>query len=210
MSRRDQFERELSWCDDGHVSDLVVSALADGQSELVAEEAAEHVDECELCTDRLVRMASLSLSFGEDLRAAFPERAVSPRAAVSPEPATSGERAVLPARVPAFLPRSAPAGAAFPRQFFLLALALAALGVLPALRTLPALWERGDLVGSLWGAGHELLALSRGVRVVLPVVAGQASGLLFVASFFTTALCVTGGWLLARSTPAAAFERQVG
>lgn len=200
MSRRDQFEVELSWRDDGHVSDLVVSALADGQSELVREEVAEHVDECELCTDRLLQMATLSLSFDDGLRAAFPERtAASQRAAVL-------ERAAVPAIAPAYLPT----GAAFPKRFFLLALALAALGVVPALRSLPAFWQKGDVVGLALGVGHELLALVRGVRVAWPVVIGQSSGILIASSLFTTALCVTGGWLLARSAPAGAFERQVG
>lgn len=74
MSDRDVLPKGLHWQPDGHASEWVLSALGDGEDSLVPEEVALHVDTCEECTERLVAMATLSLSLGDRLKEAFGEK----------------------------------------------------------------------------------------------------------------------------------------
>lgn len=60
--------REL-WRDDGHLSDLVLTALADGQDALVPQQASEHVATCATCSERLGALALRSVQVGEALAA---------------------------------------------------------------------------------------------------------------------------------------------
>ena len=52
---------ELIWGDGGHVSDVVLSALGDGQDSVVPGEARAHVEACAACTLALGRVALLSV-----------------------------------------------------------------------------------------------------------------------------------------------------
>lgn len=67
MSADERFPDDLVWCSDGHVSDVVVTAVADGQSDLVPQAALEHVDSCPACTGRTVDALTLSLTLGSRL-----------------------------------------------------------------------------------------------------------------------------------------------
>ena len=53
MKPEDTLPEGLLWRDDGHATDLVVTSLADGQDAIVPANVTEHVDGCELCTERL-------------------------------------------------------------------------------------------------------------------------------------------------------------
>lgn len=68
MTESSRFPRGLVWRPDGHVSDWVLSALVDGEDDLLAEDAVAHADACEECGTRLALMASAAFSVGEDLR----------------------------------------------------------------------------------------------------------------------------------------------
>jgi hypothetical protein len=50
---------ELVWQDDGHLSEVAIVAIADGQG-ILPKEALAHVDACEPCTKRLGEAALLS------------------------------------------------------------------------------------------------------------------------------------------------------
>lgn len=69
MTEPPRYPRGLVWRPDGHVSDWVLSALVDGQDELLQEDAVAHADTCEDCATRLGLMASAAFSVGQDLRA---------------------------------------------------------------------------------------------------------------------------------------------
>lgn len=59
-------DQEL-WQSDGHLSEVALTALADGQDELLSAEAAQHVEGCDPCTHRLGELALVSVSVSEAL-----------------------------------------------------------------------------------------------------------------------------------------------
>ena len=56
------------WREDGHLSDLVLTALADGEDSLVPSEVHSHVATCEACSQRLGAFALQSLKASELLQ----------------------------------------------------------------------------------------------------------------------------------------------
>ncbi len=58
---------ELLWADGGHASDVVLTALADGEDAIVPEVARRHVGNCVHCTHALGRVALLSVHASEEL-----------------------------------------------------------------------------------------------------------------------------------------------
>lgn len=90
MSDPRRLPTELLWQDDGHVSDVVVDSLADGQDEIVDASAREHVDVCELCAGRLGEAVLMAMSVGEAM-----ERAVGVRAKPWPIPVVAVLAAVV-------------------------------------------------------------------------------------------------------------------
>jgi hypothetical protein len=79
MTRQDMLPLELVWQDDGHVGDVALAAIADGELELVPEGAISHAGACDACTARLGEQALLSLSATEALVSAEPELATARR-----------------------------------------------------------------------------------------------------------------------------------
>lgn len=63
MNNDDKLPRELVW-DGAHVSDLGLTAIADGEAAIVEPGAVAHVDTCEWCAGRLGRTALLSEAVG--------------------------------------------------------------------------------------------------------------------------------------------------
>jgi hypothetical protein len=92
MSDRDDFlPEELLWADAGHASDVVLTAIADGEEAIVPEVARRHVHACVHCTQALGRVALLSLHAGDELEVARPLAAellqnAQSRAALAKEP----------------------------------------------------------------------------------------------------------------------------
>ena len=80
MKDQELLPNELLWADDGHASDVVLTALADGQRAIVPPDAAmAHVERCAACMMHLGNSALLSL---ETRRLLVPARRPVPRAAV--------------------------------------------------------------------------------------------------------------------------------
>lgn len=102
---------ELLWADGGHASDVVLTALADGQGEIVPAVARAHVETCATCTAHLGNAALLSLHAGGELALAKAHEA---RAQESPS------------RLP------------IPRLAIVLGLLVAAIGALPSLLDAPS------------------------------------------------------------------------
>ena len=69
MTKRDpeQLPDELVFEPDGHVGEVALSCLADGEVALVPSKALAHIDACEQCTARLGAAALLSIGIGEAL-----------------------------------------------------------------------------------------------------------------------------------------------
>lgn len=60
---------ELLWAEGGHASDVVLTALADGQLEIVPTKVRAHVESCTSCMQHLGNAALLSLHAGRELGA---------------------------------------------------------------------------------------------------------------------------------------------
>jgi hypothetical protein len=58
---------ELLWADGGHASDVVLTAMADGQVDIVPNSVIAHVDGCRACTTHLGNAALLSLHTGREI-----------------------------------------------------------------------------------------------------------------------------------------------
>jgi hypothetical protein len=58
---------ELVWADGGHASDVVLTAMADGQLDILPRAVRSHVDGCNACTRHLGNAALLSLHAGREL-----------------------------------------------------------------------------------------------------------------------------------------------
>jgi hypothetical protein len=73
-------EKLPQWDGSGHLSDLALVALADGQDAIVDADARAHADSCEACAGKLADLALQSVAVGEAMMSArtrrLPARAV--------------------------------------------------------------------------------------------------------------------------------------
>lgn len=76
MTEHSRFPQGLIWQPDGHVSDWVLSALVDGEAEVLPEDAVGHADSCEECATRIGIMASAAFALSEGLKLWSKERAL--------------------------------------------------------------------------------------------------------------------------------------
>jgi hypothetical protein len=65
MDDLDKLPSDLVWQQDGHLSDIVLSTIADGELTVVPLEAHSHLDHCDECTTRFGAEALLSVHAGE-------------------------------------------------------------------------------------------------------------------------------------------------
>ena len=63
----DFLPEDLLWAAGGHASDVVLTAMADGQLEIVPPVVIAHVDHCSSCTTHLGNAALLSLHAGREI-----------------------------------------------------------------------------------------------------------------------------------------------
>jgi hypothetical protein len=71
---------ELLWAAGGHASDVVLTAMADGQVDIVPPAVLAHVDGCRSCTTHLGNAALLSLHTGREMAMVAREADASARA----------------------------------------------------------------------------------------------------------------------------------
>lgn len=105
---------DLTWQPDGHVTEVALTMIADGEHALVLPGAIAHVDACEACSARLGSAAMLSLR-------------------VADEAPLLAEALARATPVPVSSPRTRP----LPVGAIAVALALAALGAAPSLAEVP-------------------------------------------------------------------------
>jgi hypothetical protein len=72
MKREQLLPVELVWQDDGHVGDVALAAIADGELEIVPAQARAHTQACDDCSARLGEQALLSATTSEALELAAP------------------------------------------------------------------------------------------------------------------------------------------
>jgi hypothetical protein len=65
--RADLLPDDLLWADGGHASDVVLTAMADGELSIVPAQVRAHVEACRACTSHLGGAALLSLHAGREL-----------------------------------------------------------------------------------------------------------------------------------------------
>jgi len=58
---------DLLWADGGHASDVVLTALADGQTDIVPTKARTHVESCARCMNHLGNAALLSMHVDREM-----------------------------------------------------------------------------------------------------------------------------------------------
>ncbi len=105
-TKEDFLPEELVWAAGGHASDIVLTAMADGQVDIVPPIVLAHVDKCRSCTTHLGNAALLSLHAGREM-------------ALLPRSAETAAETATAARQP------------LPRLAIFLGLTFAALGLVP-------------------------------------------------------------------------------
>jgi hypothetical protein len=76
MNRHDVLEKELVWDEEGHLSEVAKSALADGQDAILPADALTHFSLCQPCAESVGEAALLSAQLSAALAAErVPERA---------------------------------------------------------------------------------------------------------------------------------------
>lgn len=66
---------DLVWAAGGHASDVVLTAMADGQIEIIPAVVLAHVDGCRACTTHLGNAALLSIHTGREIARVAPKGA---------------------------------------------------------------------------------------------------------------------------------------
>lgn len=75
MTDDDKLPDHEVWQPDGHLSDVALTALADGEVSLLTARAERHVSSCDACSTRLCDLAMLSAKLSESLAAQSRESA---------------------------------------------------------------------------------------------------------------------------------------
>jgi hypothetical protein len=173
--------RELVW-DGAHVSELALTAIADGQQDIVQHDAVQHAEACEWCAGRMGRAALLSAAVGVGVAAV---------AMATPVKAAS---------------RSVARPAQAPWKALAMGLAVAVLAALPSLPHLTSTALDLLAYGKVLTA-HGIPLLARG-GVALATNPTLSRGLP-VATAVSSVLLVLMGWAIARSRSRETFERSM-
>jgi hypothetical protein len=177
----DLLPRELVW-DGAHVTELALTAIADGQQSIVQRDAVQHAEACEWCAGRMARAALLSAAVG----GAVATYAGTSQAAKASRP----------------IERAAPA----PWKALTMGLAVAVLAALPSLPHLAGIVI--DVVGyAKLLSQHGVSLIARG-GVALATNETLSRGLP-VATAVSSVLLVLMGWAIARTRSRETFERSM-
>jgi hypothetical protein len=172
--------RELVW-DGAHVSDLGLTAIADGQESIVPADAVTHAHSCDWCSGRLGRTALLASAVGEGVREARPALGASAMA--------HGSRASAPS----------------PWRALLIGCTVAVLAAVPSLPSLAARLGTFITFGRVLST-HGLPVLVRGIAMASR---SDASRSIQLATVVASVLLVLMGLAIARSRSRASSERSV-
>jgi hypothetical protein len=193
---------ELASRPDGHLSELALTAVADGEADLLPVETREHLDGCGACQARLgdaallavVSAGAFELEASEatatealaTLRAAADDLELVPGAGLAPVSSGRGRRPL-------------------PRGAIVLALGLAALGAAPSLLT-----AGGHLPTTLATLSHAVPIVLRTAVRLARGLAGSNSPALILALWAAALMLGLMGLWIARRSPHAAGELDEG
>lgn len=187
MDSNERLPDELVW-QDGHLSEIALTALADGEEAILPEQAAAHAAGCGACGAALGHAALLSLRVGEALREA-PAPAVAQ--AALPEEARAAEAGAAGGAASASV---APSPAwPLPVAGIVAALVIAAIAAAPGL-----ILNRGELPEILQAAGVAMAMAGRAVRAVVGGAA-EAPGWFAALPWMSAAVLVVIGLAVARA-----------
>jgi hypothetical protein len=165
MDDLDKLPADLVWQQDGHLSDIVLSTIADGEMAIVPLEAHSHLEHCDECTTRFGAEALLSVHAAELLA----EVSRAPRVSQSSQsPVLAMPRSVREVAFDGF--------ARLPKPAFFGALFLAAMGAVPALISRGP-WHLAD-IAQVFGRSIVMLARS----MVLVAKSGSFTVLLWASA----------------------------
>jgi hypothetical protein len=194
MQSDDKLPPELTWETDGHLTEVALTMLADGEAALIDEGAAPHVAGCEACSARLGAAALMALRVGEELPAMAARAQLEEQAAALEVARAANDAPVKGTEMALARPAPMVTGVrALPLRAIAAALVIAAVGSLPSL-----------VVGT-----HKLpellMTVFRGLVMIGRTVAGVAQGsardALLVApalSWLSAVLLVFSGLAVAR------------
>jgi len=191
----DKLPPELTWEADGHLTEVALTLLADGEAALIDEGAAPHVAGCEACSARLGTAALMALRVGEELPVIAARAPLAAAAAMEVAQAaqTANDALVQGAERASSGSLSVSGVRALPLRPIAAALLVAAVGAMPSFAAGAA--ELPELV----------MTFSRGLVMIGRAVAGVAQGsareALLVApalSWLSAALLVLSGLAVAR------------
>jgi hypothetical protein len=169
-----KLDETLVWDESGHLADTAVSALADGELELLPDPALQHADTCSECADRVGAVALLALEVAEVLGA------VEQRL-----PVTTSQ--VVPARTLAAARRRP-----LPLAPLMIALVVAFIAILPSLNALAPKLIRMQAFSAL--------ALPLVAQLIAHVLTRAIqSGLLVWVALLSAGLLLLGGTAIARA-----------
>jgi hypothetical protein len=170
--KHEMLPEELLW-ENGHPSEIALTALADGETSLLPASVTGHVDACADCTHRMGDAAMLSASLGTAIQAMGPLTRIAP--VPVPVPASVKRRAPLPlpaiaAAIVIAMIGAAPTLVHLPNRFA--ELCLAVLHALPTLSRSSAQLLRSGLgptfMVATFVAATLLLMMSVGLTRMLP------------------------------------------
>lgn len=173
---------------DGHVTDVVVTCLADGQSAILPPAAEAHVDACDACTARVGIEALFSVGASSALLAAAASEAPARIVAHAPAPASS----LAPRRELASIVPSSRKRRPMPFGAIAAALCVAVVGALPGL--MDTLRNLRVVIPDYF---HALPIWSHAIEAVLRSMMQSRSGA--VLRWITAAVFIGAGTLLARA-----------
>lgn len=198
METEDKLPAELTWETDGHLTEVALTMLADGETALLEEGAAPHVAGCEACSARLGAAALMALRVGEELPGIAARARVAdlaPMAAFAASPAASPAENEPPLQVVGLSrPEAGLASVrALPLRAIAAAILIAAVGAAPSI--VAGTHKLPELVMTAF-RGLVLMG-----RMVAGVAQGSASDALLVApalSWLSAGFLVLSGLAVAR------------
>lgn len=179
--REPKLDTTLVWDETGCLADPAVHALADGEVEVLPEEALNHAETCAECADKIGSAALLALEVADAVA-----RFEAPVHGVVAERALRGAGSFLPSQ-----PRAAARRRPVPVLPLAIALAVAFVAILPTLNTL----------------APQFIQMRAFSAVVLPLLAqlivhgstrAAQSGLLVSVAWLSAGLLLLGGLAVAR------------
>jgi hypothetical protein len=69
---------ERAWTTDGHLSELALSILTDGEASLLRADARDHAETCMHCAEQIAQLAEVSLVLAEAYKKIAPKKQLTP------------------------------------------------------------------------------------------------------------------------------------